>query len=87
MRTVLVTPRFKKDVCKIPQDIQEAADETIDLLSINPWHPGLNVKKLTNIVPVVYRVRIRHYRLIFSYTREAIILHRIRHRKDIYRDL
>ncbi len=84
MRVALVTPQFKKDARKIPHNIQEAADKIIRLLAANPLHPGLNSIKLTHITPVVYRVRIRHYRLIFSYTRDAIILHRIRHRKDIY---
>lgn len=87
MRAVLVTPQFAKDLRKIPRDIQAAADTIVQQLATNPLHPDFKIKKLRNIAPAVYRVRIGHYRLIFSYTSETVVLHRIRHRKDIYRIL
>lgn len=87
MRAVLVTPQFTKDLRKIPRDIHTTADAIVQLLAANPLHPDFKIKKLRNIAPAVYRVRIGHYRLIFSYTSETVILHRIRHRKDIYRNL
>jgi len=87
MRKLLVALQFKKDLRKIPLPIKEQTDRVLALLRKNPLDKTLNVRKLTHIKPDVWRARIGSYRLVYSFDNVSLILHRIRHRKDIYRTL
>ena len=87
MRDLFVTRQFRKDFSRAPSDIKENAHTAIHRLRANPLDSSLDTKKLVKIAPAVYRVRIGHYRLIYSFTKTTLTLHRFRHRKDIYRDL
>jgi mRNA-degrading endonuclease RelE of RelBE toxin-antitoxin system len=87
MRELFVTRQFQKDILRIPSDIRIPADVAIERLRKNPADISLKPKKLVKITPVAYRVRIGHYRLIFSFTKTTLTLHKFRHRKDIYRKL
>ena len=85
MRELCVTRQFEKDIFRIDESMRIRANQVILKLRKNPTDPTLNIKKLVRITPSAYRVRIGHYRLIFSFTKTFLTLHRFRHRKDIYR--
>jgi len=85
MRELFVTRQFEKDISRIPFDVSVRSNEIVLRLRKNPVDPTLDIKKLVNITPSAYRVRIGHYRLIFSFTKTSLTLHQFRHRKDIYR--
>ena len=87
MLELSVTPQFKKDILKIPSAVKIQADFTTTLLRENPSDKTLNTKKLVGIKPSVWRVRIGSYRLIYSFNKTALILLRIRHRKDVYKNI
>lgn len=87
MLDLLVTPQFTKDLKKIPKSIITSADMVILTLRSNPTDPTLDIKKLVNIKSAMWRLRIGQYRLIYNFNKQSLILHRFRHRKDIYRDL
>ena len=86
MRALFVTHQFEKDLSKIPKEIRDHADTILPLVRENPLTQNLNIKKLKGFVPSVYRVRIGSYRLMYSFTQNSLTLHRIAHRKDIYRN-
>jgi mRNA-degrading endonuclease RelE of RelBE toxin-antitoxin system len=87
MRELIATRQFEKDFSRIPTKIIAHADVAVSKLRKDPFDISLDTKKLSYISPAVYRVRIRQYRLIYSFTKTSLTLHRFRHRKDIYRNL
>ena len=87
MRSLLIGPRFTKDFKQLPLVIQDQVERAVNILRANPVAPNLNIRKLKNIKPAVWRVRFNVYRLIYSFTAAELILHRAGHRRDIYRHL
>ena len=87
MRELFATRQFQKDFNKISSHLSEQADILVDILRENPTNKSLNIKKLKDIRPSVWRVRLGSHRLIYSFNKKSITLHRILHRKDIYRNL
>ena len=86
MRELFVTNQFEKDLRKLPKDTQTEADVKVQLLQTDPLGKTLDVKKLKGFDdPALYRMRIGAYRILYSFTAQALILHRIKHRKDMYR--
>lgn len=86
MRELFVTKQFEKDLRKLPKDTQIEADVKVQLLQTDPIGQTLDVKKLKGFHdPALYRIRIGAYRILYSFTARALILHRIKHRKDMYR--
>ena len=85
MRSLFVTQQFKRDFKKIPKEIQMEANGIVEDLIENPFHPTYNIRKLKLPKVKLYRVRIRVYRLIYSFDKTSLTLHRISHRKDIYK--
>jgi addiction module RelE/StbE family toxin len=87
MRVLQVTPQFQKDWRDVPDLVRSEASNISKYLLVNPVAPSLAAKKLQGIAPSAWRVRIGQYRLIYSFTKTTVILHRIRLRKDVYRSL
>ncbi|MBI2607916.1 MAG: type II toxin-antitoxin system RelE/ParE family toxin [Candidatus Doudnabacteria bacterium] len=86
MRELFFTPQFRKDLKGIPEEIKKQADGLLLVLRKNPVDPNLGVKKLKISFPA-WRIRIGVYRLVYSFDRSRLILHRLRHRKNVYKNL
>jgi mRNA interferase RelE/StbE len=77
--------RFKskslKDLKKLAPDDQRRVIERIEGMS-----EGLtgDVKQLSNFTPE-YRLRVGAYRVLFEVEGSAIVIYRVRHRRDAYR--
>jgi len=87
VRSAIFTNEFEKDCRNIPVHIKSRADSIVALLQKNPIDIKLAVKKLTNIHPPVWRVRIGSYRLLYMFDDSNLILLKFKHRKDIYRSV
>lgn len=79
-------PTVEKDLSRLPQAIIVKALERIESLSTNPF--PADIKKLKNSKRL-YRIRLGDYRIVFEIDSmlSYIIVHYIRHRKDVYRKL
>jgi len=86
MRFIFITDQFKKDFKKVPINIQTSAYKKSEKLRINILDKSLSIRKL-RFKNNLWRMRINQYRLIYSFNEDKIILHRILHRKDIYKKL
>ncbi len=87
MRQLLTTRQFELDFQKIPTDIKLKTGIALSVLKQNPFSQTLKIKKLKGLGKSFWRLKIdRNYRLIYSLGENSIVLHRIRHRKDIYRN-
>jgi len=78
---VVFTVRSAKEMGKLPKDMANRIAARIAAL-----REGLqgDVKRLTNMTPE-YRPRVGDYRILFEVDGDQITIHRISHRRDIYR--
>ena len=82
MYAVVLLPKAIKDLKKIPK-----ADASRIAAQLQLLEGGLtgDVKKLTNYTPE-YRLRIGNYRALFEAEENQIIVYRIKHRKEAYKN-
>ncbi len=82
---ILVAKPAKKDLERLPKKIYQRISEDIFLLAKDPFPP--NSKKLQS-EDGFYRIRIGDYRVVYQLNlkEKTIIVTRVKHRKDIYRD-
>ena len=86
MQKLLVTKQFESDFKKIPNEVKIKTEIALTNLKQNPFNPVLKIKKLKGLGKNFWRLKIdRNYRLIYSLNKNFLVLHRIRHRKNIYR--
>jgi mRNA interferase RelE/StbE len=75
-----------KELQRLPKPIVQRAWSVIEDLATNPLPPSCQLLRGTDST---YRIRISDYRLIYSISHATvtILVLRIGHRKDIYRDI
>ncbi len=75
----------KKELSKLPRDVQQRIKDQIDTLQINPYPSG--VKKLKNGKGRL-RIRIGDYRIIYKVEENilVVLVIKIGHRRQIYRN-
>ena len=83
---VVFKPSVEKDLRKLPKPVIARALDRIDRLSVEPR--GVGIVKLSG-AERTYRARVGDYRVVFEVdeNRKELIVHYVRHRKDVYRDL
>ena len=86
MRSIFATPQFRKDLVEVSKNIFSRAEAVLSVLKLNPVDVSLKSKKL-KIGTDLWRVRIGTHRLVYSFSKNSLILLRIRHRKDVYKGL
>ncbi len=76
----------RKEIKKLPKDIIIKIINTVDKLTVNPFPTGS--RKLTG-TQHTYRLRVGNYRIVYSVESDnlVILIIRIRHRKDVYKNL
>ncbi|MFB3887155.1 MAG: type II toxin-antitoxin system RelE/ParE family toxin [Thermodesulfobacteriota bacterium] len=74
-------PRAVRDIERLPSRIQTQVLARIEDMSDDLKG---DVKRLTNFTPE-YRLRVGDYRVLFEVEKEAIVIYRIRHRREVYR--
>lgn len=80
------TPAADRDFRSLPQDAQRRLRPKIDALAGNPRPRG--VEALAGGRDL-HRIRVGHYRIVYQIRDEVlvVVLVRIRHRRDVYRNL
>ncbi|MGR3914348.1 MAG: type II toxin-antitoxin system RelE/ParE family toxin [Gammaproteobacteria bacterium] len=75
-------PRARKDLARLPKAVVTRIEDKIDAFA---GGLGGDIVKLTNFIPE-YRMRVGVYRVLFKkLDNDAILVYRVRHRKDSYR--
>lgn len=80
---LLYTKSAAKDIKKLDRVVKKKLKKKLEEFSKNPL---LNVKRLTDFQLGGYRLRVGSYRVIFDLREKDIIILRIRHRKDVYKN-
>lgn len=80
--SLLYTKSAAKDIQKLDTVIRKRLKVKLEIYARNPL---ANAKKLTDFSLGTYRWRIGNYRVTFDVDEEAIVVLRVRHRREIYR--
>ena len=83
---VFLTPSFRKDLERLPNQVQPKILEAVTLLEINPFGPPPKIKKLKGKGIGQWRLEVWPYRVRYDVAGSGVALYRVRHRKDIYRE-
>lgn len=75
------TKTFLIDLRKIPPSLRRRTEAAIEKLKKDPFRG----RKLEAVETGQWRIRIGDYRIRYDVIGKDVVLHRIRHRKDIYR--
>lgn len=83
---VIFKPSVEKDLRSLPQSVVKRIFKRIDALKDNPF-PRQSIKLAG--AEQLYRVRISDYRVIYGVDKDnwEVIVHYVRHRRDVYRHL
>jgi mRNA interferase RelE/StbE len=85
MYAVNYTNSAKKDLMKLPSDVQEKIRYAIEELQENPRHRGVE-KLTTSSKSQEYRIRVGDYRIKFLIHDDILMIFviKIAHRKNVY---
>jgi mRNA interferase RelE/StbE len=82
---IQITPSFRRDLEALPAAAQKKVLEALRRLESNPF--GLpKVRKLKGQGIGQWRLEVWPYRVRYDVDGQNVILYRVRHRKDIYRE-
>ena len=84
--TVRLTPSFQRDLEALPSSIQQKVLEALKHLERNPFGPPPKIKKLKGKGIGQWRLEVWPYRVRYDIAKQEVVLYRVRHRKDIYRE-
>lgn len=85
MRSIQVTPVFEKQLRHVPELVRDSFDDKLAKLAHNPVDRALGFRKLRDVDPPVYRLRVGSYRLLYQFDATTVTLLAIGDRKEIYR--
>ena len=83
---VRLTPSFQGDLEDLSAAVQEKILEAIQRLETNPFGPPPKIKKLKGQSIGQWRLEVWPYRVRYDIVGQTVVLYRVRHRKDIYRE-
>jgi len=84
--TLRLTPRFQRDLESLQPAVQEEVLAALKRLEVNPFGPPPKIKKLKGQGIGRWRLEVWPYRIRYDIIKQDVVLYRVRHRKDIYRD-
>lgn len=74
-----------KDLLSLPKDAQKRIIEKLEFYLRNE-NPLIFAKKLVGLPHSTFRFRADDYRIIFDWQGKSVLVLKVGHRKDIYRD-
>lgn len=80
-RHLFYAPRAKKELVKLPKDLQRQITAALDRFAATGYG---DVVKITDSKPPVHRLRVGDWRVLLSLTEKAVEVDRIVNRKDAY---
>ncbi len=84
--TARLTPSFRRDLERLPAAVQAKVLEEVGRVETNPFGPPPKVKKLKGKGIGQWRLEVWPYRVRYDIVGTDVVLFRVRHRKDIYRE-
>lgn len=82
---VRLTPSFRHDLEALPREAQDRVLRALRRLETDPFGPSPKIKKLKGKGVGQWRLEVWPYRVRYEIVKRAVVLYRVRHRKEIYR--
>ncbi|MFQ5899868.1 MAG: type II toxin-antitoxin system RelE/ParE family toxin [Candidatus Methylomirabilia bacterium] len=79
-------PSCQRNLGGLPAASQDNVLEAIKRLETNPFGPPPKIRKLKAMGIGQWRLEIWPYRVRYDIIRREVVLYRVRHRKEIYRE-
>ena len=79
---LVISNRCRRDLRRLDAAIHRRVLEAIEQLQEDPYQGS----QLTNVRIGQWRMRVGDYRIRYDVEGDRVLLYRVRHRKDIYRD-
>ena len=79
---LVISNRFRRDLRRLPALAHRRVLTALETLEQNPYEGT----KLTNVALGAWRIRVGEYRIRYDIEETHVLLYRVRHRRDIYRD-
>ena len=79
-----------REAAKVLKDLdnktRKRIKENLNVLEENPYHrrPGADIRKLTGTDPVLYRLRVGNYRVVYAVEGDIVWITEIFHRSKEY---
>jgi mRNA-degrading endonuclease RelE of RelBE toxin-antitoxin system len=83
--TVQITPSIRRDLEALPAGAQQKILNELRQLEASPFGPT-KVKKLKGKGVGQWRLEVWSYRVRYDVEGREVVLYRVRHRKDVYRE-
>ena len=80
--TLVIARRFRQDLRRLDAQMHRRVLEVLERLREDPFQGT----RLTNVAIGQWRIRVGDYRIRYDIEGEQILLYRVRHRREIYRD-
>jgi mRNA interferase RelE/StbE len=79
---LVISNRFRRDLRRLDGIMHRRVLEVLEALQENPQQGS----QLTNVPIGKWRIRVGDYRIRYDIEGNQVLLYRVRHRKDIYRE-
>jgi mRNA interferase RelE/StbE len=79
---LVISNHFRRDMRRIDAPIHRRVLDALESLQDNP-RQGI---QLTNVDIGQWRIRVGDWRIRYDIEEDQVLLYRVRHRRDIYRD-
>lgn len=79
---LVISNRFRRDLRRLDAQTHRRILDALEGLQENPYQGS----QLTNVPIGQWRMRVGDYRIRYDVEGDRVLLYRVRHRKDIYRD-
>ena len=80
--SLVIARRFRQDLCRLDAQMHRRVLEVLERLQEDPFQG----QRLTNVAIGQWRIRVGDYRIRYDIEGEQVLLYRVRHRREIYRD-
>jgi mRNA interferase RelE/StbE len=79
---LVISPRFRRDLHRLDAQVHRRVLAALDALQANPYQG----QQLTDVPIGQWRMRVGDYRIRYDIEGDRVLLYRVRHRRDIYRE-
>jgi len=79
---LIIARRFRQDLRRLDAQMHRRVLEVLERLQEDPFQG----QRLTNVAIGQWRIRVGDYRIHYDIEGEQVLLYRVRHRREIYRD-
>jgi mRNA interferase RelE/StbE len=80
--SLVIARRFRQDLRRLNAQMHRRVLEVLERLQEDPFQG----QRLTNVAIGQWRIRVGDYRIRYDIEGEQVLLYRVRHRREIYRD-